>query len=73
LDPALKRTGCFDRKIYLEIPDKEARLQILTLHTKTLVRAPSVNLSKTAFLTPSFVRADLVALVIEACIAAINR
>jgi ribosome biogenesis ATPase len=73
LDPALRRAGRFDREICLGIPDREARLQILTLHTKTLALAPNVNLSRIAFLTPGFVGADLVALVREACIAAIKR
>jgi transitional endoplasmic reticulum ATPase len=36
LDPALLRPGRFDRIVYVSVPDKEGRLQILNIHTKNM-------------------------------------
>ena len=36
LDDALTRSGRFDRKIEITLPDKEARKQILGVHLKKL-------------------------------------
>jgi len=36
LDPALLRPGRFDRLIYVPMPDREARLSILKIHTKNM-------------------------------------
>src|SRR5208283_2662519 len=34
IDPALRRPGRFDREFYFPLPDLEARLAILKIHTK---------------------------------------
>ncbi|MEM7821078.1 MAG: AAA family ATPase, partial [Candidatus Aenigmatarchaeota archaeon] len=34
LDPALRRTGRFDREIEIPVPDKKGRLEILQIHTR---------------------------------------
>ncbi|KUO83103.1 MAG: AAA family ATPase [Caldivirga sp. MG_3] len=34
VDPALRRPGRFDREIYIGMPDKRARLDILSIHTR---------------------------------------
>ncbi|XP_011505292.1 PREDICTED: nuclear valosin-containing protein-like [Ceratosolen solmsi marchali] len=73
LDPALRRAGRFDREISLGIPDKEARAAILKIHTINVILSPEINLLNIASLTPGFVGADLVALIREAAIAAVNR
>jgi ribosome biogenesis ATPase len=73
LDPALRRAGRFDREISLGIPDKAARAAILKVHTINVILAPEVHLLNIASLTPGFVGADLVALIREAAIAAVNR
>ncbi|XP_043499520.1 nuclear valosin-containing protein-like isoform X1 [Polistes fuscatus] len=73
LDPALRRAGRFDREVCLGIPDKDARAKILAVHTEKVALAPNVNLSTIASLTPGFVGADLVALIREAALAAVDR
>lgn len=73
LDPALRRAGRFDREVCLGIPDKDARAAILAVHTAKVTLSPDVSLQKIASLTPGFVGADLVALIREAAMAAVNR
>ncbi|GAF92272.1 unnamed protein product, partial [marine sediment metagenome] len=34
VDPALRRPGRFDRELEIPIPDKNARLEILQIHTR---------------------------------------
>jgi cell division protease FtsH len=73
LDPALLRTGRFDRKVTLDRPDLNARQAILGVHTKGMPLAEEVNLADLAKLTPGFVGADLENLVNEAAILAARR
>ncbi|MDP1760559.1 MAG: AAA family ATPase, partial [Candidatus Woesebacteria bacterium] len=73
LDPALRRPGRFDREIVIPIPDKNGRLEILTIHTRGMPLAEDVNLDRLAFLTHGFVGADLAALAREAAMYAIRR
>ncbi|XP_015521562.2 nuclear valosin-containing protein-like isoform X1 [Neodiprion lecontei] len=73
LDPALRRAGRFDREVSLGIPDREARAGILAVITTKLALASDVSLTRIAALTPGFVGADLVALIREAAVAAVNR
>lgn len=73
LDPALRRAGRFDREVCLGIPDKDARAKILAVHTEKVALAPNISLSTIASLTPGFVGADLVALIREAALAAVDR
>lgn len=73
LDPALRRAGRFDREVCLGIPDREARTKILAVHTEKVALATNVSLSTIASLTPGFVGADLVALIREAAMAAVDR
>ena len=73
LDPALRRAGRFDREVSLGIPDKEGRKAILDVHTASVKLSSDIDLYRIASLTPGFVGADLVALIREASMAAINR
>ncbi|XP_076656599.1 nuclear valosin-containing protein-like smid isoform X1 [Halictus rubicundus] len=73
LDPALRRAGRFDHEVCLGIPDRDARTNILTVHTEKVALASNVSLSTIASLTPGFVGADLVALIREAAMAAVDR
>ena len=73
LDPALRRPGRFDREIVIPIPDKNGRLEILTIHTRGIPFSDDVNLERLAFLTHGFVGADLAALAREAAMYAIRR
>ncbi len=73
LDPALRRPGRFDREIEIPIPDKNGRLEILTIHTRGMPLAEDVNSDRLAFLTHGFVGADLAALAREAAMYALRR
>ena len=44
LDPALRRPGRFDREIEIGVPNTQARLQILKIHTRAMPLAPDVDL-----------------------------
>jgi len=70
LDAALLRSGRFDRQILVDRPDKQARVEILKLHLRTLSLAPSTEAEPIAALTPGFTGADLANLVNEAAILA---
>lgn len=70
LDPALLRPGRFDRKVTLELPQKNARFQILTVHTQHKPVKDSVDLDSIAARTIGFSGADLENLVNEAALHA---
>ncbi|MFQ6050130.1 MAG: CDC48 family AAA ATPase [Candidatus Hydrothermarchaeota archaeon] len=73
IDPALRRPGRFDREIELGIPDKDARLEILQIHTRGMPLDESVDLNYLANITHGFVGADLAALSKEAGMRALRR
>ncbi len=73
LDPALRRPGRFDRELVIPIPDKNGRLEILTIHTRGMPFAEDVDLERLAFLTHGYVGADITALAREAAMYAIRR
>lgn len=70
LDPALTRPGRFDRRVTLELPQKEARKKILEIHTRNVTIADDVDLENIAARTVSFSGADLRNLVNEAALLA---
>ena len=45
LDPALRRPGRFDREIEIGVPNTQARLQILKIHSRAMPLAPDVDLA----------------------------
>lgn len=73
LDPALRRPGRFDREIEIGVPNTQARLQILRIHTRAMPLAADVDLQQIAELSHSFVGADLEALVQEVGMTALRR
>jgi len=73
LDPALRRTGRFDREIEIPIPDKKGRKEILQIHTRNMPFDKDVDLDKLAEITHGFVGADLAGLVKEAAMHALRR
>ncbi len=73
LDPALLRPGRFDRHVTLELPDRDARLAILKVHTRKVPLASDVDLSAIAASTPGFSGADLKNLANEAAMSAARR
>jgi transitional endoplasmic reticulum ATPase len=73
LDPALRRPGRFDREIEIGIPNRNARWEILKIHTRGMPIDKKVKLSKLADQTHGFVGADLGALTREAAMRALRR
>ncbi|MEM4259563.1 MAG: CDC48 family AAA ATPase [Candidatus Pacearchaeota archaeon] len=73
IDPALRRPGRFDREIEISVPDKEGRLSILKIHTRTMPLAKNVNLEILAGKTHGFVGADLSALTKEAAMCVLRK
>jgi cell division protease FtsH len=70
LDPALLRPGRFDRQVMVELPDRQGRLEILTIHVQFVTLGKDVNLEAVAQMTPGFSGADLANLVNEAALLA---
>lgn len=70
LDPALLRPGRFDRRVTLELPDREGREEILKIHAVKKPLAEDVNLKIIAERTPGFSGADLYSLMNEGAILA---
>jgi len=70
LDPALVRPGRFDRRITLDIPQREARQKILETHTRKVPLADDVDLANLAERTVGLSGADLKNLVNEAALLA---
>ena len=70
LDPALLRPGRFDRRVTLELPDREGREEILAIHARKKPLAEDVNLKIIAERTPGFSGADLFSLMNEGAILA---
>jgi cell division protease FtsH len=73
LDPALLRPGRFDRRVFVNPPDKDGREQILRVHTRSVPLADDVDLGQVAASTPGMVGADLRNLVNEAALTAARR
>ncbi|CBK19960.2 uncharacterized protein [Blastocystis hominis] len=74
LDPALLRSGRFDRKVELPNPNEEARVKILQIHSKKLVlNRESVNFEEIARCTEDFSGAMLRAVCVEAGMLALRR
>src|SRR5436190_2820552 len=73
LDQALLRPGRFDRRIFVQTPDRKGRLEILRIHTRSVPLAPSVDLEAIAAATPGMTGADLALLVNEAALFAARR
>jgi cell division protease FtsH len=73
LDKALLRPGRFDRRVAVQPPDRQGRLEILKVHTRSVPLAPEVDLGAIASTTPGMVGADLANLVNEAALLAARR
>ncbi|NDJ19791.1 AAA family ATPase [Myxacorys almedinensis] len=73
LDPALRRPGRFDREVQYRVPDRTGRLEILTILTRAMPLAQSVELAAIADLTVGMVGADLKAVCQKAAYAALRR
>jgi transitional endoplasmic reticulum ATPase len=73
LDPALRRPGRFDREIEIGVPNTQARLQILKIHSRAMPLGPNVDLRELAEHSHGFVGADLEALCQEIGMIALRR
>ena len=73
LDSALTRPGRFDRQITLDMPHKEAREEILKIHTRRVPLNDDVDLQNLASRTVGFSGADIKNLVNEAALLAGRR
>jgi cell division protease FtsH len=73
LDQALLRAGRFDRQITVSAPDLTGRLQILSIHTKSVKLSPEFDLDRAARMTPGFSGADLENVVNESALLAARR
>jgi transitional endoplasmic reticulum ATPase len=72
VDHALLRAGRFDRLLEVPAPDKNARLEILKLHTAKNPLAKDVNLGKIADQTEGYTGADLAGLASTAVMMALE-
>lgn len=70
LDPALLRPGRFDRRVTIDVPDRNDREEILKIHARKKPFAEDVNLRVVAERTPGFSGADLYSLMNEGAILA---
>jgi cell division protease FtsH len=73
LDRALLRSGRFDRRVIVNLPDKAGREAILKVHIRQVPLAPDVKLDELAAATPGFSGADLRNLANEAALLAARR
>ena len=70
LDPALLRPGRFDRRVVLDMPDKEGRVAILKIHAMGKKMAKKVNWERVSDRTVGFSGADIENMLNEAAILA---
>ncbi len=70
LDPALVRPGRFDRRVVIDLPDRNDREAILQVHSREKPFGEDVNLKVIAERTPGFSGADLYSLMNEGAILA---
>lgn len=70
LDPALVRPGRFDRKVMLDLPDRNDREEILKIHSIKKPLAEDINFKVIAERTPGFSGADLHSVMNEGAILA---
>lgn len=73
IDPALRRGGRFDREIEVNAPNKDGRVEIFNVHTRTMPLSGDVDLDNYAERTHGFVGADIEALCKEAAMTALRR
>ena len=72
LDEALLRPGRFDRIIRISLPEEDARMKIMKIHTKGMSIVKGLNYKVLARDTEGFSGADLRALCVEAGMKAIK-
>ena len=73
LDPALLRSGRFDRRVIVSLPDIKGREAILQVHARNKKLASDVSLANLAKRTPGFSGADLANVLNEGAILAVRK
>lgn len=73
LDPALLRSGRFDRRVTVSLPDIKGREAILQVHARNKKLASDVSLANLAKRTPGFSGADLALVLNEGAILAVRK
>ncbi|KAM6968046.1 ATPase family AAA domain-containing protein 2 [Aplochiton taeniatus] len=74
IDPALRRPGRFDREFLFALPDREARKDILKIHTRQWTPQPSDSfLEELADKCVGYCGADIKAVCSEAALCALRR
>ena len=73
IDPALRRPGRFDREVQIGVPNPEARLEILQIHTRGMPIADDVDLQEMASELHGYTGADIRALCREAALQALRK
>ncbi len=72
LDPAILRSGRFDRHVAVHLPDCQGREDILRLHAQRIRLDSSADFRAIAEMTPQFSGADLKCLINEAALLAVR-
>ena len=72
IDPALIRSGRFDRLVLIGAPDEVGRKKILDIHTEDTPLSPDVSLKEIAEITDGYVGSDLESICREAAIEALR-
>jgi len=72
LDPALLRPGRFDRRVIVDKPDLQGRIDILKVHAKNVKMDETVDFHEVALATSGAVGADLANMINEAAILAVK-
>jgi transitional endoplasmic reticulum ATPase len=73
IDPALIRSGRFDRLVMIGEPDTAGREQILKIHTDDMPFSPDVSLRELAEITEGYVGSDLESIAREAAIESLRQ
>ena len=72
LDPALLRPGRFDRRVPVELPDMQGRVDILKVHAKDVKMAGNINFEAIAKACPGASGAELANIINEAALRAVK-
>ncbi len=72
LDKALLRPGRFDRRVIVEKPDLQGRIDTLKVHSRNVKMDESVDLRELALATAGAVGADLANIINEAALTAVR-
>ena len=72
VDPALIRSGRFDRLVFVGPPGRAGRLEIFNIHLKNIPLSDDVNREELADLTDNYVGADIESLCREAAMLALR-